>query len=130
MDLIWQPVKISDPHHDFEILLNTEFARRMYEKTLTLKQQQRYNMLGEEFLKKYIGYQPSPYLFHENTAFVRQFSINGGNGQWLELEGMFGELPNLYQKEPLVYTSKEMDSITDAYAIWGLIDIWVKYSKF
>ena len=76
-NIICQPTHLYQPHHDFEILLSRQFAGEMLEVILTTEMQCRMNELGAGIIKRFRYSGNSPYMFHENTAFVRQITLNG-----------------------------------------------------
>ena len=128
-NIVWQPTHLHQPHHDFEILLSRPFAKEMLETTLTPEAQRQMNDLGTEVLKRFKASCSSPYIFHENTAFVRQFTLNGSKGTWLELDGQYGQAPDLSKPEPLKYTTKNMDSSFDTLGLLCLFEQWIYYSS-
>jgi len=128
-NIVWQPTHLHQPHHDFEILLSRPFAREMLETTLTIETQHQMNDFGAEVLRRFKYPGSSPYLFHENTAFVRQVTLNGSKGTWLELDGQSGQLPDLSKSEPLKYKTSNMDSSFDTLGLLCLFEQWIYYSS-
>lgn len=126
--IIWQPTHLSQGHHDFEILLDRGFVGEMLKIKLG-ENQRRMNLLGERTAKYFKYKSSSPYIFEGNTAFVRQINLDAGRGSWLELEGQFGAIPDLSKKEPLKYTTHNMDSTSDTLALLALFEAWIYYSN-
>jgi len=128
-NIVWQPTHLHQNHHGFEILLSRPFAREMLETTLIPETQRQMNDYGVGILKRFKYPGSSPYRFHENTAFVRQITLNGSKGTWLELDGQSGQLPDLSKPEPLKYTTKNMDSSFDTLGLLCLFEQWIYYSS-
>ena len=128
MDIIWQPTPLYQPHHDFEILLNRQFAGEMLETRLSTKDQNRMNELGSDVTRrlKYPG--SHPYIFHKSTAFVSQITLNGTRGTWLESENIFGKAPDSSKEKPIRYTTHNSDSLFDISGLLSLFDLWISYS--
>lgn len=127
--IVWQPLALYQPHHDFDILLDRIFVGEMLMITLGEKGQRRMNALGEETLRRFRYSHTSPYLFEGNTGLVSQITIDGGRGTWLEMEGMFGQIPDVSRKEPLKYTTHNMDSTSDTLCLLALFDQWITYAE-
>ncbi|MBU2104807.1 MAG: hypothetical protein KKF67_03470 [Nanoarchaeota archaeon] len=125
--IIWQPQKLYQPGYDFEILLNSEFAEEMFNSKLSKEKYQRMQKLPKELM----GFQNhEPYIFHENTCFIRRINLNAGNGKWLSLDDACGGAKPDFAK-PLKYSTRNFDyrtSYSDVVTLMGLFDLWVEYS--
>ena len=128
-NIIWQPTHLHQKHHDFEILLSRQFAGEMLEVILTQETNRQINDMGENIAKRFQYLTSSPYRFHENSAFVRQINLDGGRGTWLALEEQYGRVPDLTKKEPLRYTTHNMDSSFDTLGLLCLFEQWIYYSS-
>ena len=86
------------------------------------------NALGNETIKRFRYSHTSPYIFQGDTGLVSQITVDGGRGTWLEIEGQYGQIPDLSRKEPVRYTTHNMDSPTDTLCLLALFDQWIEYS--
>lgn len=126
---IWQPENLHGTSFDFDVYLDSQYAQKLSEIKLTPKQQKRMNDIGEEICKSFDYNQSSPYIFHEDTALVRQISVDGGRGTWMSLDGLFGTLPYFNRQKSLKYTTHNMDFSDDKWALLSLFEKWIFYSE-
>ena len=123
--IIWQPQKIYQPGYDFDILLDSEFAKEMFNSELS---QENYQKM-QELPKKLMGFQkPEPYIFHKNTCFIRQINLNAEEGKWLYLDDACGGAKPNFDK-PIKYSTHNFDYGTyssDIVTLMGLFDLWVE----
>ncbi|MBU2503478.1 MAG: hypothetical protein KJ879_00275 [Nanoarchaeota archaeon] len=127
--IIWQPIHLHQPHHDFDILLDRKFAREMFEAKLIPRMQMRMNELGTEMLDRLRYHGASPYIFWGDTALITQINLDAGRGTWIEMESTYGQIPNWSERKPLKYTTHNMDSSSDTLGLLSLFDMWVYYSS-
>lgn len=126
--IIWQPQRIYQPGYDFAILLDSKFAEDMFSSTLSKDKCQKMQQLPKEL----IGFKnPDPYIFHENTCFLRQINLDAGDGKWLSLDdACHGAKPNF--NRPVKYSTHNFDyrtSSSDVMTLIALFEIWVEYSE-
>jgi hypothetical protein len=128
-ELIWQPFGLyqQQGNYDFGIMLNPEFARKTINAILSQTVSARIQKLPEE----YFGFKGiEPYIFHENTCFVRQINVHGGDGKWLSLDNCCGgSFPRL--DEPVKYSTHNLDykpCSLDQVNLMRLFDLWVEYA--
>ena len=125
--IIWQPQTIYQPGYGFGIVLNSEFAEEMFNSELSRKKYQKMQGLPKELM----GFRdPEPYIFHENTCFLRQINLNAGDGKWLSLDDTCGGAKPNFNK-PVKYSTHNFDyrpSASDVLTMMGLFDLWVEYS--
>ena len=124
--IVWQPTHIYQPHYDFEVILDKEFAGEMFTAIIGREMQEKMNSLAQKTLQRYKNLQPSPYHFHGNSALIRQVTIDGGRGTWLESEGYSGQPPDFSRN--LKYTTHNMDSSSDTLCLLSLFDLWITYA--
>ncbi len=122
--IVWQIVDIYQSGPAFEILLDRSFAKEMLETKIGSKHQRRMNELAEETLED-LDYSRPHYLFHEDTAFVRQINLDAGRGTWLVIAGQQGRIPDFSKKEPLQYITHNIDSYYDTIGLLKMFDRWV-----
>ena len=126
--IIWQPQAIYQSGYDFGILLNSEFAEEMFNSELSREKYQRM----QELPKKLMGFRnPEPYIFHQNTCFLRQINLNAGDGKWLSLDDACGGLKPNFNKL-IKYSTHNFDyktSSSNVMTLMGLFDLWVEYSE-
>ena len=125
--IIWQPQYLYQEGHGFGILLNPEFAEEMFNAELSREKYRRMQELPKELM----GFQNhEPYIFHENTCFIRQINLNAGDGKWLSLDDACGGSKPDFNK-PIKYSTHNFDYRTtssDVVKLMGLFDLWVEYS--
>ena len=128
-EIIWRPIALYQPTSEFGILLSREFTHEMLELKIGSKIQREFNTYAEdEVMKKFKYTTGGPYEFDEDSAFIRQFNL-GSKGKWLALTGCFGENPLEANRGLIKYDSHNLETMTDAYALMALFDLWVEYSK-
>jgi len=121
--IIWQAKNLYQPGYGFDILLNPEFAKEMFDSELYQKNHKRMQELSKEFINTSIT---DPYIFHKETCLIKQINIPG-DGIWLSLEN---QIPNF--NKPLEYSTHNTNyrySPSDALTLMKLFDLWVEYSK-
>jgi len=128
--IIWQPQGIYQSEgYSFSILLDPGFAKEMLESKLTKENYKRMQDLPRRLMN---FPRPEPYIFHEDTCFVRQITLHGGDGKWLSLDDACGgKVPDL--SKPVKYSTHNMDCRTTAaesVILMGLFDLWIEYSAF
>jgi len=127
--IVWQPSQLYQAAPAFDILLDRKFAAQMINTKLTPENQRLMNLRGEAICDKFRYRQPSPYIFHKDTGFITQMTIDGGRGTWLEVEGLYGKLPDLTRAEPITYKTHNVDTTSDTLALLSLFDCWITYSS-
>lgn len=128
-NIIWQPTHLHQQGYGFEILLDRKFAAEMFDLTLAKEVQDRMNEIGVDWIIKPLDYKESlPYRFDGDSALVRQITVDGGRDTSLILEGIFGDRPDLSIKEPMKYTTHNVDYSSDTRGLLELFDLWVSYS--
>lgn len=127
--LIWQVADIYQKGYDFSILLNPEFGKEMLESKLSRESYERIQELPKELMD--FKSNPEPYIFHEDTCFLRQINLDSGNGKWLSLENVLcGTKPDL--KKIIKYSTHNFDYMTnssDVLTMIGLFDLYISYSE-
>jgi len=126
--IIWQPQALYQPGYSFGILLNPKFAEEMFNSKLSREKYQIIQELPRELKKKK---KQDPYIFHENTCFIRQINLNAGDGRWLSLDDACGGAKPNFNK-PINYSTHNFDyrtSSSDVVTLMGLFDLWVGYSE-
>jgi hypothetical protein len=120
---VWQPTALYQPGYEFGILLDPDLALRMLSTELDSRTKENLKKLGLETIVR-MGYNyPEPYLFYGNSWLVQEFDI-GNNGKWLSLDSS-QRLDNI--RIPLKYSSHNVDTSKEAYALMALVDRWVEY---
>ncbi len=124
---IWTPCLCG--RYDFEVYLDTGFARDMIRSRIPIEKQTRMNELANEELKILKTNWLNPYTFYKDSFFITQFYI-GQNGVWLSIDDQsIGDL--LSEKESLKtikYASHNIDTPKQFYILMTLFDKWVKYA--
>ena len=126
--IVWQPQALYQPCYDFGILLNSEFAEKMFNSELSKEKYQRIQELPKELMD---FKNPEPYIFHNNTCFLRQINLNAGDGKLLSLDDACGGAKPNFDK-PIRYSTHNLDykaSSLDVLTLMGLFDLWVEYSE-
>ncbi|MBI2110005.1 hypothetical protein HYT58_02430 [Candidatus Woesearchaeota archaeon] len=126
--IVWQPIALHQPSYEFGIILDETFAKEMVKTNLSQESQRRMNDLGTEVITRFGHNWTIPYIFHENTAFVSQFSL-GVNGVWLALDNWYDLLKIPENKDPIKYSSHNVDTSSQAYSLMALVDFWVEYAE-
>ena len=86
-------------------MLNSEFAERMFNSGLSKEKYQRMQELPKELMN---FKNPEPYIFHDNTCFLRQINLNAGDGKWLSLDDACGGTKPNFNK-PVKYSTHNFD---------------------
>ncbi|MBD3361991.1 hypothetical protein GF358_04345 [Candidatus Woesearchaeota archaeon] len=121
--IIWQPTSLYGESYNFRVLLDPEFAREMCSSKLTRENYQNMQNLPRK-LMNFSG--SDPYIFHEDTCFVRQINVRAGDGKWLAVDGLEGRLPDF--SEPINYSTHNIDYPSEALDLMRLFDLWIEYS--
>jgi len=127
-NIIWQPRNFSEAHYDFETILCSVFAKKLLSVVLDSKEKTTINRLGGKISKGFGYNNTDPYLFFKDTALVKQITLDGGRGTWLELNTNFGNIPDLSEVPHLNYTTHNMDCSTDTIALLQLFERWIYYT--
>jgi hypothetical protein len=125
--IIWQPVGLYQPGHSFQANLDREFAVDMANTTISKNTQNAMNKMGSECYKGYGFSTYKPYLFHENTGFVRQINLKAGDGVCLAVSDLYGKAPDMSSDRPLVYDTHNVSNLDDKIALLSLFDNWISY---
>jgi len=126
--IVWQPFALYQPGSDFGIYIDRNFAREMLETKLSLEDRIRVKQLLLEVSERFGFNHPEPVDFHEDTAFIKGFYLCSG-GVWLTADGLFDPLSlkeNI--REPVKYSSHNVNNSKQAYALMALIDWWAEYA--
>ena len=123
--VIWMPQSLINQGYDFKVLLDRDFAKEMLSTKITSGKARNFNETADRL--KLLGFNKSPFLFYEDTAFVSQIN-SGTDGRWLATSGTSGKNPLGVFKGPIEYYSHNMDSSVDLYMAMRLMDFWVDYS--
>jgi hypothetical protein len=128
MSTVWTPEKLDIVHQDLEIRLDSAFAQRMLEVTLTSEVQDAFNRnIGQEICKKFKVSTSQPYTFIGNTAYVERFDVGAQDGKWLASEGKEGARPKITQGQDLQYSSHNFQFSSDTLCALYLFSKWVEY---
>jgi hypothetical protein len=127
--VIWQPRDLYQPSLDFDVDLDSDFAREMLGLKLSPGVLGQMKSLGLETASRFGFNYPEPYNFQENTGLITGFYI-GKNGTWLSTSrDLLYELEHSPKSDkPLEYSSHNIDSTNEAYALMALFDRYVQYA--
>ena len=125
-NIIWQPYISSA--QEFNVSLDVKFAKKMISAKIGAEHQEAMNKLGRYEFKKH-NFTQNPYLFHEDTAFVRQIYI-GSNGVWLatNLTMMESLLEDDKDLKEVKYYSHNADTSSDKHVLLALFSKWIEFS--
>lgn len=125
--LVWMPYGLYQPTHDFGILLNPGFAKETYRSKLPEEKRTKFQKLASELIKGEKYHELNPFIFHEDSYFVRQINIDAGNGKWLAVDGLYGRKPDF--RHIISYSSHNLDTIFDQSYLTRLFDMWVEHAE-
>ncbi|MBT4604191.1 hypothetical protein HOC01_00990 [archaeon] len=125
--IVWQPTALYQPSYNFGIVLDRTFAKGMLETKLSPDATRTMNQMGTELLKGFGHNCPTPYIFHEDTAFVDQFYL-AENGVWLARDDSVSVLTNDTSVNTIKYSSHNVDNTSQAHSLMALVDMWVEYA--
>jgi hypothetical protein len=119
----WKPVNLHVPR-GFEIELERESAKRMFDIKVLPEAQENMNRRGEEEARKY-GYKPiQPYIFEGDSALIRQINLKNGNEISLTLAELAGRIPDFSKSNPLIYVTNHIDTPIQKYVLMELFSLW------
>jgi len=124
--IVWQPALYSKG--EIDITLDKKFALDMIQAKIPAKNQNCLNQWAKENFK-HLNFCQDPYLFHEDSGFVKQIYI-GHNGIGLHVNHY--TIDSLLKNDPWLnevkYNSHEANSPYDKYALMALFSGWIEYS--
>lgn len=115
--IVWQPCLHATP--DLGILLDGELARKAYEQD---PHAEHLNMIGEKILRRHGFAGVSPYIF--DKGLVRQINVDAGEGKWLALDGMRGQVPDF--SRTIEYSTHNFGTLDDTLCLLKLFDEWIQ----
>ena len=127
-NMIWQPSLYSNSG-EFNVSLDTKFAKKMINVKISAENQNRFNLIGNRELEIMKVKWENPYHFHENTGFVKEFYI-GHNGVWLatNYQTVDSLLKNDKNLKEIKYFSHNVDTRAESHALMVLFGKWIEYS--
>ena len=127
--IVWQPTELYQPSFGFSIRLDFVFAHEMLTTRIPLDIQKRFVELERETAQSFGFNYREPIDFHDDTCMATGFYI-GQNGKWLTLD--VNQIEALVTRanpdRPLIYSSHNIDTSREAYALMALFDRWIAYS--
>ncbi|MBI3622679.1 hypothetical protein HY212_01190 [Candidatus Pacearchaeota archaeon] len=121
--VVWQPGGIYQQDREFNITLESRFARKMLKIKIGAQKQGEINNLAQIILEERGFHCKEACIFHEDTALVQKFRLGMGSA-CLSL-GENGRLP---KSQIFKYNSDGIDFPLKAYVLMALVDLWVTYS--
>lgn len=123
--ILWTPeILLAGRGYNFAAFLDRDFAIRMLNSKTAPEERFNLNQIANEELKKHRIATSDPFEFYNNSLLVNQFNIGQG-GRWLATVTL--EWINETSTEPVKYSSHNIDSSADAYALLGLFGKWIEY---
>ena len=124
--IVWQP---SLGYYEFNISLDKDFAYKMIQAKIPIENQDRLNKLANRELEKMKVTWKNPYIFYEDSCFVKEFYIgHNGVGLHTNYQTLDSLLKNDESLNVVKYYSHNVDTSRQVFELMNLFGKWIDFS--